>query len=78
MSKKGKCFDVRYGDGGDRDDVVITVFAKDETDAWDIAYKIRDQRYKRDEHDFYGVDCERSESAFEESECENYKESEDE
>ena len=74
MSKKGKCFDVRYG----RSDVVITVFAKDETDAWDIAYKIRDQRYKRDEHDFYGVDCERSESAFEESECENYKESEDE
>ena len=74
MSKKGKCFDVRYG----RSDVVITVFAKDETDAWDIAYKIRDEDYDRDEHDFYGIDCLKSECATEESDCENYKESEDE
>ena len=75
---EGKCFDVRYGDGGDRDDVVFTVFAKDETDAWDIAYKIRDETYDRDEHDFYGIDCLKSEWATEESDCENYKESEDE
>ena len=78
MSKKGKCFDVRYGDGGDRDDVVFTVFAKDETDASDIAYKIRDETYDRDEHDSHGTDCLKSEWATEESACENYEESEDE
>ncbi len=76
MSKKGKCFDVRYGDGGDRDDVVFTVFAKDEDDAWDEAYKL--QGDNRDEHDFFAVDCEKSECATEESDCENYEESEDE
>ena len=69
MSKKGKCFDVRYG----RSDVVITVFAKDETDAWNIASDLLDEDYKEG-HDFYAVDCERSESAFEESDCQNYKE----
>ena len=72
MSKKGKCFDVRYG----RSDVVITVFAKDETDAWDIASDLLDEDYKEG-HDFYAVDCEKSEWASEESDCENYKESED-
>ena len=72
MAKKGKCFDVRYG----RSDVVFTVFAKDEEDAWDEAYKL--QGDNRDEHDFFAVDCEKSECATEESDCENYEENEDE
>ena len=71
MSKKGKCFDVRYG----RSDVVVTVFAKDETDAWNIASDLLDEDYK-EEHDFFAVDCERS--FLEESDCQNYEESEDE
>jgi len=65
---KKKCFDVRYGRG----DVVFTIFAKDETEAWDIASDLRDQQYKRDEHDFYGIECEESDSNVEPSECENY------
>ena len=73
MSKKGKCFDVRYG----RSDVVFTVFAKDENEAWDEACKLRDEQFNRDEHEFYGVECEESEWATEEDDCENRKESEE-
>ena len=72
MSKKGKCFDVRYV----RSDVVFTVFAKDENEAWDEACKLRDEQFNRDEQEVDGGEGEESEWETEEADREEKKESE--
>lgn len=62
-----KIFEVRFG----RSDVTYTIFAKDEDEASRIASEKLKEKHA-DTSDFYWVECEKSEWATEEDECDNY------